>query len=158
MTDPIRKSVNVPLRPAEAFDVFTRDIAAWWPCDTHSLSAANGELPADITVEDHTDGQIIETRPDGTTAPWGRVTTWDPGSAFGLRWHVGRPEEEATDVLVVFTPTDTGTMVELTHSGFDTLGETAAAQFNNYNTGWDYVLGRCYARHYTAAQPIRQTA
>lgn len=144
MTDPIEKTLTVPLRPAEAFDLFTDHLQDWWPMDSHSLSAADGELPAAVTVEPHTGGQIIERKADGTTAPWGRVTTWDPGRAFGVSWHVGRDEAEATDLLVVFVPTDLGTRVELTHSGFDRLGAQATAMAENYMTGWDLVLGQCF--------------
>lgn len=147
MTDPIRKTVTVPLRPDEAFDVFTRDLFHWWPMDTHSLSAAKGALPTAVTVEPREGGQIMETLPDGSTAPWGRVTTWDRGRAFGVLWHVGRDEAQATDLDLVFTPTDTGTRVDLTHGGFDRLGKEATAMAENYTTGWDHVLGACYGGH-----------
>lgn len=146
--DPIRKTVTVPLAPAEAFDLFTESLGDWWPSESHSLSAADGDLPETIKVEPKTGGQILETKPDGSTHPWGRITRFDPGKAFGVSWHVGRPEEEATDLLVVFTPTDAGTRVDLTHGGFGKLGEAATAMAANYMTGWDLVLvdrfaGRC---------------
>ncbi len=155
MTDPIQKTVTVPLRPQEAFDIFTKDLAAWWPTDSHSLSAGDGALPEDVSVEPREGGQIIETKHDGTTAPWGRITTWQPGAAFGVSWHVGRPEEQSTDILVVFTPTDMGTRVDLTHGGFDRLGETAFATWEGYVTGWDYVLGQCFAGRCAVAEQIK---
>lgn len=138
--DPIEKSVEVPLDPEAAFDLFTRRMETWWPVDSHSLSAADGGLPKQITVEPQEGGQILETKPDGSNAPWGRITRWEPGRAFGVAWHVGRPEDEATDLLVVFSATSIGTRVDLTHGGFERLGSAATAMAGNYRTGWDLVL------------------
>ncbi|QQA44068.1 SRPBCC domain-containing protein [Pelagovum pacificum] len=145
--DPIKKSLTVPLTPAESFRLFTEGMGEWWPSETHSLSAATGDLPARIEVEPRVGGQVLETLQDGRVMPWGRVTRWDEGRAFGVDWHVGRDEEEATDLLVVFSPVEAGTRVELTHGGFDRLGEAATALQGNYETGWDHVLARCYAGH-----------
>ncbi|SLN19665.1 SRPBCC domain-containing protein [Roseisalinus antarcticus] len=141
----ITKTVDVPLTPAAAFRIFTRDIAAWWPVDTHSIAAGRGGLPSDLTVEPHVGGQIYETGENGTRATWARITRWEDGRALGLDWHVGRDEAEATRVLVLFTPVETGTRVDLTHAGFGAMAERAAAMRDNYDTGWDHVLGRCYA-------------
>lgn len=138
MTEPIRKTLNVQLRPKEAFDLFTTRIADWWPVESHSLSAGKGDLPQDVEVEPREGGHIVETTSDGEKGRWGTITRWEPGSAFGVSWYVGRPEEEATDVLVVFIPTDTGTRIDLTHSGFDRLADTA--MHDNYLKGWDFVL------------------
>lgn len=157
-TEPIIKDLHVPLRPKDAFRLFTEDLAAWWPVDSHSLSAAHGELPRDVTVEPRIGGQIIETTHKGDPAPWARVTRWEPGSAFGARWHVGRDEDEATDLLVVFTPTDTGTRIVLTHSGFDALGDVATAIHGQYQTGWDLVLVRCFGRYCLAKSPVASPA
>lgn len=144
-TDPIRKSVTVPLAPDDAFELFTAELESWWPAESHSLSAGRGERPAAIEVEPRTGGQILETLPDGQRAPWGRVTRWEAGRAFGVAWHVGRDEAEATALLVTFTPVADGTRVDLEHGGFDRLGATAAtAAIGEYRQGWDLVLGRCY--------------
>ena len=153
MTDPIRKTLTVPMRPEQAFDLFTDKLADWWPVETHSLSAANGDLPRDVTVEGREGGRITETRPDGDTAPWGTVTRWEPGRAFGVAWHVGRDASEATDLLVVFTPVETGTRVDLTHDGFDRLDDAATAMAGSYRSGWDLVLVQRFGRYCAAHQP-----
>lgn len=145
MTDPIRKSLNVPLQPIEAFDLFTKGINRWWPMDSHSLSA--GEDDADrarVHVEPRVGGQVIETRADGSTAPWARVTEWRPGAHLQLHWHVGRAEDEATVLDVRFAAHDGGTRVDLTHGGFDVLGPQAKTVCAGYTSGWDHVLGTCF--------------
>lgn len=146
MTDPIQKTLTVPLRPDQAFRLFTDNLQAWWPVDTHSLSAGDGDLPKKVTVDPRAGGFVTETKPDGETGRWATVTRWEPGHALGLSWYVGRPTEEATDLLVVFTPVQTGTRVDLTHSGFDRLGETAMAMHGNYQHGWDHVLVSCFGQ------------
>lgn len=146
-TDPIQKTLHVPMRPDAAFRLFTEDMAKWWPTETHSLSAADGDLPDAVRVEPRKGGQIVETKPDGSEAAWARITRWEPGAVFGARWHVGRDEAEATDLLVVFTPTDTGTRIALTQSGFDALGDVATAMHGQYQTGWDLVLGERFGTY-----------
>ncbi len=138
MTEAIQKILNVPMRPKDAFALFTDHLANWWPTESHSLSAADGELPKDVKVEQREGGHIIETKADGETGRWGTITRWEPGNALGVSWYVGRPEDEATDLLIVFTPTDTGTRIELTHDGFDRLADKSMHE--NYNKGWDLVL------------------
>jgi hypothetical protein len=140
VTDPIRKTLHVPLRPKTAFELFTENLDAWWPTDSHSLSAGDGEVPQDVKIDKKVGGHITETKADGEQGRWGTITRWEPGRAVGVSWYVGRDESEATDVTVVFTPTDTGTMVELTHDGFERLGDVAVAMHGNYTKGWDYVL------------------
>lgn len=140
MTDPIRKTLLVPLSAADAFDLFTDRIAEWWPLESHSLS---GSAEADVRVEPFEGGQVIETAPDGGTMPWARVLRWDPGARLTLAWHVGRDEADSTEVDVTFTPAGDATRVDLTHSGFDRMAEPTGMA-KRYDFGWDEVLGRCY--------------
>jgi len=142
MTDlpPIRKSVDVPLPPREAFALFTDRMGDWWPGASHSGSAASGNTPKGIEVEPRAGGQIIETTHDGRRMAWARITDWAPGERFAFDWHVGRDEREATQVDVVFTRIEGGCRVDLTHDGFANWGSVAAARHADYTGGWDMVL------------------
>ena len=153
MTDPIRKSLHVPLRPKEAFTLFTKNLADWWPVDSHSLSAGDGEVPKDVSVDPQVGGYITETKADGETGRWGTITTWAPGQTLGISWYVGRGEDEATEITVVFTPTDTGTRVDLTHDGFDHLGAAATTMSGQYDVGWDHVLIHCFGTYCELGNP-----
>lgn len=141
MTDPVKKSVTVPLAPREAFDLFTQGLDGWWPKDLHA--PGNGDRSR-LAVDPRPGGRLTETRPDGARTSWGTVTHWEPGRRFGLDWHVGRDAEDATHVEVVFTRTDTGTRVDLTHSNWPALGPHAALQAT-CRAHWDRALRRCYA-------------
>lgn len=145
-TDPIRKTLTVPLPPDDAFDLFTARIDRWWPLDTHSISARDGtSADASVRIEPRVGGRVLETLSDGATIPWATVTRWEPGRHLALSWYVGRDEDEATQIDVVFTGTEAGTRVDLTHAGFDTLGSSAPAACATYTSGWDHVLATCYA-------------
>ncbi|MCK0097583.1 SRPBCC family protein [Yoonia sp. F2084L] len=140
MHDPIKKSLVVPLSPDEAFTLFTANMDTWWPTKTFSVF---GEK-AKIAFPDHKGGDIIETGENGEVDVWGTLIAYDPGVFLSFTWHPGRPASEATVVTVTFTQTEDGTRCDLTHGGFDILGDTADAVSTSYLTGWDMVLG-CYA-------------
>ena len=140
MNDPIKKSLTVPLAPDEAFDLFTNEIDTWWPKAKFSVKGAGSE----VNFANHKGGQIIETTSDGEKEVWGTIIAYDPGTYLAFSWHPGRPESEATTVTVTFKQTEAGTKCDLTHGGFDILGDTADAVSTSYLHGWDYVLG-CYA-------------
>ncbi len=140
MLPPIVKTIYVPVLPAEAFELFTSRMAEWWPVESHSLSAAEGEVPEGVEVEPREGGQILERCADGKTRPWGRVTAWQPGEKFAVAWHVGRDAAEATDVTIAFARVDGGTCVTLTHEGWEVLGAAAGPVHGGYQTGWDLVL------------------
>ncbi|MEL6522695.1 MAG: SRPBCC domain-containing protein [Pseudomonadota bacterium] len=142
---PLQKSVTVPLPRDKAFTLFTNGMGKWWPGESHSLSARDGQTPQKLEVEPHVGGRIWETTHDGRRLPWARITEWEPGQRFGFDWHVGQDEEDATQVLVVFSHSDLGTRVDLTHGGFDRTpaGTEASA---SYDSGWDLVLNGCFGK------------
>ncbi|MEJ6398470.1 SRPBCC domain-containing protein [Yoonia sp. 208BN28-4] len=139
MMTPIAKTVTVPLSPEDAFRLFFADIARWWPLESHSVSGKSARL----TVEPHKNGLLIERGPDGSEHIWGTIIGWEDGKYAAFSWHPGRSEDEATVVTVSFKPGADGCVVDLTHGGFDILGDTADAVSRSYLTGWNMVLG-CY--------------
>lgn len=140
MNDPINKTLTVPLTAIEAFALFTQNIDTWWPKASHSVSGAK----AKIRFPAHKDEEITEEAANGDISVWGKLIAYEPGQYLAFTWHPGRSEKEATVVTVTFTQTEAGTRCDLTHGGFDILGDTADAVSTSYLYGWDIVLG-CYA-------------
>jgi hypothetical protein len=140
MNDPIAKTLTVPLNVAEAFELFTNEIDTWWPKASHSVTGDK----AKIKFPNHKDGEITETGDDGKISIWGKVIAYDAGKYLAFSWFPGRSEKEATIVTVTFTQTKDGTRCDLTHGGFEILGDTTDAVSTSYLHGWDMVLG-CYA-------------
>ncbi|HVE63851.1 MAG TPA: SRPBCC domain-containing protein [Mycobacteriales bacterium] len=142
---PVVRSVVVPLPPADAFLLFTRDMEEWWPLDTFSVAADShgGALRATgLVFEQRCGGRIAERLSDGSEAEWGRVLVWDPPSHVAFSW---KPTLEAgpfTRVDVTFTETSRGSRVELVHSGWAAHGAAAAGLRHGYSKGWVAVLDR----------------
>ena len=143
--NPIVKEITVPLSPERAFRLFTDEIADWWPLESHSLSASDGKAAQSVEITPEIGGDITETRHDGSKDKWGSVTDWQPGKRFGMNWHVGRPESEATHVSICFDVVADGTRVTLVHSNWEILGETAIALHAGYAAGWNMVFVQRFA-------------
>lgn len=144
--DPVRKSLTVPLPQERAFALFTEGLGSWWPGESHSVSAGKGELPAKVEMEPREGGEIRETAPDGSTHIWGQVKTWEQSRRVVFSWHPGRGPDRAGEVEVTFAVADSGTRVELIHTGFENMdSENVASLRGNYDRGWDLVLGERFA-------------
>lgn len=138
---PIHKTTTVPLSPQEAFDLFLADLNAWWPKDRHAAHPASRFI-----VEPRKNGRITEFTPDGTRIHWGTIIGWDDGRFMAFTWHPDGDEDAATVVAVSFKQTAAGCQINLTHGGFDVLGDVADAVSTSYLIGWDLTLGSyCYA-------------
>lgn len=151
MLDPIVKSVVLPISRDRAFDLFTDQIADWWPLATHSLLSAAGKIPVRVQFEPFEGGRLFETSDTGETIAWGEVTAWDKGKHLGFSWHVGSTPDRATQVDVAFEPADQGgTRITLTHSNWEVLGDQAPELHGNYTQGWDGVLHSGFADYVNA--------
>jgi uncharacterized protein YndB with AHSA1/START domain len=138
----LEKSVIVNAPVERAFHLYTEEIASWWPLATHSFAK---EQAVSVVFEPGPGGRILERDADGVEHLWGTVLEWDPPHRFVHTWHPGRGEESAQQVEMRFTREGDGTLVELEHRGWDMLGEDAVKVFENYDSGWDYVLSDRYA-------------
>lgn len=144
MTAPIIKTIEVPCQPEMAFTVFTKDITTWWPLGVNSVSAMDGKVAQAVKLELKEGGALTEVGHDGTVHNWGTVKVFKPGDHLQLAWHIGVPESQATMVDVHFTPTATGTQVELSHSGWEVLAEKATDMRTGYDNGWVGVFEVAY--------------
>jgi uncharacterized protein YndB with AHSA1/START domain len=131
----IRKSVTVNVPVEQAFEAFTDGIASWWPLATHSYG---GEKATAAVFEGRKGGRVYERQEDGTEADWAEVAAWEPPSRFVLDWKIS-----ASEVEVRFTDEGAGvTRVDLEHRDWERAGEGAEAKRENYDGGWDVVLGQ----------------
>ena len=135
---PVQHRVRVALEPSQAFDLFTRQIARWWPFRGHS---AFDEDAADLRIDGRVGGSVTEIARDGGTCVWGTVTAWTPPTAFAMQWRPGLPEGEATLLRVRFAALDDGgTEVSVHHSGWEARGDRAAEKRDQYDGGWPSTL------------------
>lgn len=134
---PLVKELTVAAPVERAWEVFTDEIASWWPIPTHSVEP---DRVSEIVFEARPGGRILERRHDGTECSWGEVDVCEPPHRIRFSWHPNdRPE--ATEVEVTFSAAGDATDVRLEHRGWERLGDDGAASRAEYDPGWDYVLG-----------------
>jgi uncharacterized protein YndB with AHSA1/START domain len=136
MIEPLRMSFDVDCALDHAFDVWTRQLGRWWPTD-HTVSA---DPAAEVELEGHVGGLIVERTPSGAVHEWGEVTLWEPPRRLGYLWYLRRDRADATEVEITFVARDGGTRVEIEHRGWERLG-AAGADWRQANTnGWHGLL------------------
>ena len=133
----VSRSAVVPAPPERAFEVFTEEIATWWPYETHSIERSSD---GKVIFETGPNGRLYEIMSTGDEAHWANVGAWDPPHRFVLEWKVDPTAIATTEVEVRFMPEGEGTRVELEHRGFERLGEDAESTHESYAGGWPTVL------------------
>jgi len=140
---PVIKEIDYAGTAEEAFARFCERIGAWWPLATHSL-AARAEGVSVGFERLAPGGRLVERWSSGQAHVWGSIVAIEPPGRIVFTWHVGRDEDSAQLIEVTFQATAaSGTRVRLVHSGWERLGDSAAFTRDNYDEGWNYVLG-CY--------------
>jgi uncharacterized protein YndB with AHSA1/START domain len=133
----VRKTVTVDCAVEEAFRVFTADATSWWPVESHSIHGSVSE----IVFEPEVGGEVYEIAETGERGHWATVREWDPPHRLVLGWDILN-RGDLTEVEVRFTPEDGGTRVDLEHRGWESVVERGAEKRADYDTGWDFVLGK----------------
>jgi uncharacterized protein YndB with AHSA1/START domain len=144
------KTIVVNCSPKDAFGYFTEDIGTWWPLATHSViggTSGGSNVPQTCVFESRKGGRIFERGNDGAEHDWGTVTSWEPPSRVAFTWHPGRKPETAQDVEVTFAADEGGTLVTLTHTGWEKLGKDAAVTRENYDGGWELVFVEGFGKY-----------
>jgi uncharacterized protein YndB with AHSA1/START domain len=132
---PVVRAVTVRRTPEDTFRLFTAGIGAWWPMATHSVFGAT----ARVDVEG---SEVVETSAEGERSVWAEIVESSPPRLLVLSWHPGTDPTKPTRVEVTFAPDGEGTRVELTHTGWEAMGDRAEAARRSYDEGWQSVLGR----------------
>lgn len=136
-TLPVVKERTVPLDRGEAFQLFTRRMGDWWPA-APPFSIA--EEVVEVRFEEAVGGRVVEVSATGDENEWAEVLEWDPPSRFVLSWHPSRERSPSSRLEVEFQAAGAGTLVRLTHSGWEAFGDQSDAVRSNYESGWDVVL------------------
>lgn len=142
MSDALTKWVTVRCAPPQAFQLFTTGFSRWWPLASQSVFEDDA---LHCLFEARAGGRVYEVSRQGGEALWGSVLLCEPPRRLAFTWHPGRPPMTAQEVTLHFHPSEGGTRLELNHLGWEYLGARAAEARHRYDTGWDDVLGRCFA-------------
>ncbi|MGH8427341.1 MAG: SRPBCC domain-containing protein [Gammaproteobacteria bacterium] len=127
MTSRILVSLHVGASPERAFEVFVRDIGAWW--QPNELFCFTPRSPGRLTFEPELGGRFMETFPDGEVFEIGRITDWEPSTRLAFTWRQASfASDQDTRVEVRFEAVGTETRVTVTHSGWDTVPQDHLAR------------------------------
>jgi uncharacterized protein YndB with AHSA1/START domain len=141
-TDPIVVMIELAAAPARVYAAFTAGFADWWPAATHSLSRQAGTR---CRLDATPGGALEERAPGGERHQWGTIESVEPGRQLRFSWHPGREAESAQWVELRFDASGPGCRLTLTHGGWESLGEIAPILRREYASGWQAVLGDCFA-------------
>ena len=124
--EPVRTSIVVQAPVERAFEVFTAEMASWWPPENHIIEA---EL-AEMVVEPRVGGRIYDRGVDGSECVWARVLAYEPPDRFVFSWDISpqwqlEPDPERTSEVEVrfIAESDSRTRVELEHRHIERHGD-----------------------------------
>jgi uncharacterized protein YndB with AHSA1/START domain len=135
----VRKTVTVDCAVEEAFRIFTADAMSWWPIESHSIHGADVR---EVVFEPDVGGEVYELAESGDRGHWATVLEWEPPNRLVLAWNILKREGDVTEVEVRFLPEGEGTRVELEHRGWENVVANRAEKRGDYDTGWEFVLGK----------------
>jgi hypothetical protein len=135
--EPLTLRYEIGCAAEHAFEVWTSRFSTWWP-PGHSTS---GDPDTVVVLEARLGGRIFERTPDGTEIEWGEITLWDPPQRLGYRWHIGRDDSQATDVVLTFVDVGDGrSRLEVVHQGWERLGAEGLSYRQANTAGWGALM------------------
>ncbi len=153
MTSRVLVGLRVRATPARAFEVFVREIGAWWrPNDLFRFTPRGAGR---LAFEPGPGGRLTETQADGAVFEVGRITAWEPGARLAFTWRQASfARDQSTQVEVHFEAVGTETRVTVEHRGWDSVppehvarhGFPDAIFLQRHGEWWQVVLAAYRAR------------
>ena len=134
---PVVKSVTVKASPERAFELFTGQMARWWPA-THKI----GKAPfVAIVIEPRAGGRWYERDAGGVECDWGKVLAWEPPTRALLGWQLNSrfayDPDFLTEVELTFAPAaGGGSIVTVEHRDLERYGDDAEKIAGLLGGGW----------------------
>jgi uncharacterized protein YndB with AHSA1/START domain len=140
VTASVRRTVEVGLDPAAAFELFTEHIGEWYVGGPHAWRDPSRAVG--IRFEPRAGGRWIEVwdAESGEGCELGIVRVWEPASRLVVAYrHPWLPPEPLTELEIRFDECPGGTRVVLEPRGFEHLPPDAGARFLSPRT-WSALL------------------
>ena len=152
-------SVLVRVAPADAFDVFTREIDLWWKQGPQFRIA--GRRRGQLFFECGAGGRLFETFESARgprTFEVGKVTLWDPPRRLELEWRgVNFKPGEKTSVEVTFAESASGTLVTVRHRGWSSLPEDHPVRHGLVGPAFSRMIGLWWGQLMTSLREHVET-
>jgi uncharacterized protein YndB with AHSA1/START domain len=154
--DQARVSVSVAVPPHVAFDIFTNEIDRWWQRGPRFRQA--GKRRGFIRLEPGVGGRLFESiDSEGGESVFvvGHVRVWEPPSRVMFTWGNSTfTADQWTEVEVSFSPTASGTMVTVTHTGWSVLPADHPARHGMPVAAFIRSIGMWWAEQLTAMRKL----
>ena len=151
-----RVSISVAIPPTLAFEIFTNQIDLWWRRGPQFRHA--GQRAGFIRLEPEVGGRLFESidTPEGPSVfEVGRVRLWEPPLRLAFSWrNANFAPSESTDVEVEFAPTGTGTLVIVTHRGWEVLPSDHPARHGNVGAQFSRMIGLWWGQQMSSLQQL----
>lgn len=135
----IERDIRVDASPEVVFEVISRPehMREWWPDDARFESVVGA--PGELVWRNADTGE--------TTTVALAVVEVDPPRRFAFRWCFTEADRIGNSLLVSFDliPTDDGTLIRMTETGFREMGWEIAVlehEYNDHVSGWDFYIPR----------------
>jgi uncharacterized protein YndB with AHSA1/START domain len=135
----IERDIHVEAPPDVVFEVISRPehMREWWP-DEARFDPVEG-APGEIAWRNAATGE--------TTTVALTVVEVEPPTRFAFRWAYAGGDRGGSSLLVTFDlePTERGTWVRMTETGFREMGWEVAvleAQYRDHASSWDHYVPR----------------
>jgi uncharacterized protein YndB with AHSA1/START domain len=136
-------TVSVRVPPAEAFDVFTREIDLWWRRGPRYRIA--GRRRGQLSFEAGVGGRLFETvelAPGPRVFVVGTILAWQPPERLAFEWRgVNFAKDESTRVDVSFVAAGDSTLVTVRHTGFASLRDGHPARHGLAGAAFSRMMG-----------------
>jgi len=135
-----RVTTFVSVDPREAFDVFTREIDAWWRRGPrYRFGSGQGTL----RFEGGPGGRLVEVLAgERKEFEVGRVLAWEPGARLAFEWRARNfAPGEITEVEVTFEGAEGGTRVVLEHRGWEQIAAKHPVRHGLAGTAFSDMIG-----------------
>ncbi len=120
MSSRVLVALRVPIKPAQAFDAFTRQIGSWW--QSNGLFAVTAAGDGTLAFEAHAGGRLFTRLPDGSEFEIGRIRVWEPGARLVFSWRQASfAADQSTEVEVRFEGIGAQTRISVEHRAWDSI-------------------------------------
>jgi uncharacterized protein YndB with AHSA1/START domain len=127
MTSRVLVAIRVSATPERAFEVFTREIHAWW--QPSPLFQFTTDDTRTLAFEPGPGGRLTVAKRDGQRFEIGRIEVWQPPSLLVFSWRQESfAPDQRTTVRVSFEPVGPQTRVTVEHLGWDGIPREHAAR------------------------------
>jgi uncharacterized protein YndB with AHSA1/START domain len=154
-----RVSVTVNVDPTVAFEVFTQDIDRWWRRGVKFRHSGNSR--GLLCLEPRVGGRLFEsfeTSGAEHVVQVGVVSMWDPPRKLIFSWrNANFAPDEQTEVEVGFSPTNSGTLVTVTHRGLTALPPDHPARHGLPDDQFIRMIGLWWGELMTAMREFIRT-